>query len=268
MADQQAPKRTPPRATRRKRRGHSSSSSDSAISAGALDAAVNASVSETSGTAPRRRAVKSVRQLDPEAFQQVDAMIGSFAQRRFGALMPKVAAGFFGNASEDERKHATLQKAFALYFVYGYRDAQGLRIIDMFSRFGLKLDREQKRVLEACLRASQCVCVIESKNAANKQLQCRDLLRGVPMTVLDRGAFDVFGPGDVLIAYMFPMGDMWRPLGMVTKVPRARGKALSQGLSQLAQRQGFAPAQVADRRPDQVFWTAIRIAERTLTAKL
>jgi len=265
MADEQAQKRPPPRASRRKRRGHSSASSNTA-SAGALDPAIDASVSETS--APRRRAVKSVRQLDPEAFKQVDSMIGSFAQRRFGQLMPKVAEGFFGNASEDERKHATLQQAFALYFVYGYRDAQGLRVIDMFSRFGLKLDREQKRVLEACLRACQCVCVIESKNPANKQLQCRDLLRGVPMTVLDRGAFDLFEPGDVLIAYMFTVGDMWRPLGMVTKVARGRTKALSQGLSQLAQRQGFAPSQLADRRPAQVFWTAIRIAERTLTAKL
>ena len=262
MAEEQSKtsKRPPPRATRRKRRGHTDA-------AEATAAATATGAPTPAAPAPRPRAVKSVRQLDPEAFRQVDGMIGSFAQRRFGALMPKVAEGFFGAASKQEREHAVLQQAFALYFVYGYRDAQGLRILDMFARFGLKLDREQTRVLEACRRTSFVVFMVEAKNEANKQLQGRDLLRGQPMSALDRGAFEVFNPGDVLVAYMFPVGDLWRPLGMCTKVPRAKVKAFGQGISQLAQRQGFAVAQLPDRRPAQVFWAAIRLAERTLTAK-
>lgn len=268
MADEQTQakpaKRTPPRNNRRKRRGHSSAA---APEPSAASTAAASAVASSSTAAPKRRVVKSVRQLDPEAFKQVDQMIGSFAQRRFGPLMPKVAEGFFGNASAEERKHPVLQQAFAQYFVYGYRDAQGLRIIDMFARFGLKLDREQERVLDACLRAGFNVCRLEAKNTANKQLLCRDLLREVPITVLDRGAFDAVEPGDILVAYMFPVGDLWRPLGMLTIVSRSKAAALVQGLNQLAQRQGFSGPQLADRRPHQILWTAIRVAERTLTAK-
>jgi hypothetical protein len=239
-------KKTPPRASQRKRRGHKAQTE--AEEAAALAAA----------SAQPKRAVKTVRQLDPEAFRQVDLMVGSFAQRRFGNIMPKLAAGFFGAAKGDEPNHPDLQKAFALYFVYGYRDQQGLRVIDMFERFGLELDREQKRVLEACKRARFVVFQLERNNPANKQLLGIDMLRGIPMTVLDQNAFEHMTPGDVLIAYMFPVGDLWRPLGMGTKVARARVNALRSGLAQLANEQGFAPLELPDRRPAQVFWVAYR----------
>jgi len=244
-------KKTPPRVNQRKRRGH-----------GAETAAETARLAAEA--AQPKRAVKSVRQLDPEAFRQVDLMIGSFAQRRFGNLMPKVAAGFFGAAQGDEPNHPELQQAFALYFVYGYRDGQGLRIIDMFERFGLELDREQKRVLDACKRARLVAFQLERVNPANKQMIGLDILRGIPMTTLDQNAFDRMSPGDVLLAYMFPVGDLWRPLGMATKVPRARANALRSGLAQLANDQGFAPVELPDRRPAQVFWVTYRSAEYNL----
>lgn len=249
MTEAKVEKKTPPRVNQRKRRGHSAQ-------AAAEAAAVAAS--------QPKRAVKSVRQLDPEAFRQVDLMVGSFAQRRFGNIMPKIAAGFFGAARGDEPNHPELQQAFALYFVYGYRDGQGQRIIDMFERFGLELDREQKRVLEACKRARFVVFQLERSNPANKQLLGIDMLRGIPMTVLDQNAFERTTPGDVLIAYMFPVGDLWRPLGMATKVARARANTLRAGLAQLANEQGFAPAELPDRRPAQVFWVAYRSAEYNL----
>lgn len=249
MTEAKSEKKTPPRVNQRKRRGHS-----------AQQAEAEAAAAVVAASQPKR-AVKSVRQLDPEAFRQVDLMIGSFAQRRFGNIMPKVAAGFFGAARGDEPNHPELQQAFALYFVYGYRDGQGLRIIDMFERFGLELDREQKRVLEACKRARFVVFQLERNNPANKQLLGIDMLRGIPMTVLDQNAFDRTTPGDVLIAYMFPVGDLWRPLGMATKVARARANNLRAGLAQLANDQGFAPMELPDRRPAQVFWVAYRSAE-------
>ena len=248
MTEAKFEKKTPPRVNQRKRRGHSAQQAEA-------EAAAAVAASQP------KRAVKSVRQLDPEAFRQVDLMIGSFAQRRFGNIMPKVAAGFFGAARGDEPNHPELQQAFALYFVYGYRDGQGLRIIDMFERFGLELDREQKRVLEACKRARFVVFQLERNNPANKQLLGIDMLRGIPMTVLDQNAFDRTTPGDVLIAYMFPVGDLWRPLGMATKVARARANNLRAGLAQLANDQGFAPMELPDRRPAQVFWVAYRSAE-------
>lgn len=245
-------KKTPPRVNQRKRRGHKVQAEAEAAEAAALAAS------------QPKRAVKSVRQLDPEAFRAVDLMIGSFAQRRFGNLMPKVAAGFFGAAKGDEPNHPELQQAFALYFVYGYRDQQGLRIIDMFERFGLELDREQKRVLEACKRSRFVVFQLERTNPANKQLIGLDMLRGIPMTVLDQNAYERLAAGDVLIAYMFPVGDLWRPLGMATKVARARVTNLRAGLAKLATEQGFAPVELPDRRPAQVFWVAYRSADYNL----
>ena len=239
----------------RKRRGHSA------------EAEAEAQAQAEAEAAKPKRAVKAVRQLDPEVFKQVDLMIGSFAQRRFGPLMPKVAQGFFAAAKGDEQNRPELQQAFALFFVYGYRDTQGLRIIDMFSRFGLKLDREQQRVVDACLRACMVVFALERKNDANKQLLGRDLLRGLPMTLLDNVAFDALNPGDIMVAYMFPVGDMWRPLGLGTKVARPRAQAFSQALNQLAQSQNLSSTAVADMRPAQVFWTAYRLADMNLTAR-
>lgn len=245
-------KKTPPRVSQRKRRGHKA------------QAEPEATVQVQAAASQPKRAVKSVRQLDPEAFRQVDLMVGSFAQRRFGNIMPKVAAGFFGAARGDEPNHPELQQAFALYFVYGYCDSQGLRIIDMFERFGLELDREQKRVLEACKRARLVVFQLERSNPANKQMLGIDMLRAVPMTILDHNAFDRMTPGDVLLAYMFPVGDLWRPLGLATKVARAQANTLRAGLAQLANEQGFAPVELPDRRPAQVFWVTYRCAEYNL----
>lgn len=242
-------KKNPPRVNQRKRRGHKAQTEAEAQAAAAV------AVSQP------KRAVKSVRQLDPEAFKQVDLMIGSFAQRRFGNIMPKVAAGFFGAAKGDEPNHPELQQAFALYFVYGYKDQQGLRVVDMFERFGLDLDREQKRVLEACKRARLVAFQLERVNPANKQMLGLDILRGIPMTVLDQSALERLAPGDLLLAYMFPVGDLWRPLGMATKVPRGRVNALRAKLAQLANEQGFAPVDLPDRRPAQVFWLTYRGAE-------
>ena len=67
--------------------------------------------------------VKSVRQLDREAFAQVDRMVAGFAQSRFGNIMPELAKGFFAGARDQaETKLPEIQQAFALFFVYGYRD--------------------------------------------------------------------------------------------------------------------------------------------------
>ncbi|PRQ09658.1 hypothetical protein [Enhygromyxa salina] len=252
MAEPDKPtKKIPPRTRERKRRGHKAETE--AAEAARIEAEAN----------KPKRAVKAVRQLDPEAFKQVDLMIGSFAQRRFGGMMPEVAKAFFAVARGEEAKHPELQQAFALYFVYGYRDGQGLRVLDMFAQHGLQLDREQRRVLDACMRARFVVFGLERKNDANKQLIGRDILRETPMTVLDNVAFAQLSPGDVLGAYMFPVGDLWRPLGMATKVAGARTKALSQALGQLSGAQSLAPIALADRRPAQVFWTLYRVAEHS-----
>ncbi|MFV8750488.1 hypothetical protein ACNOYE_08040 [Nannocystaceae bacterium ST9] len=242
------------RSSHRLRRGHK--------------AEAEAAAAEAAKHQPKKRVVKTARQLDGEAFKQVDAMLASFAQRRFGALIPEVAKGFFGNATPEESKAPELQQAFALFFAYGFRDSQGRRIVDMFGQFGLELDHEQKRVLDAVLRCRFVVFVLDRKEDSNKQMQGRDLLRGEPLTLLDHNAYAQTAPGDVLIAYMFPVGDMWRPLGLATKIARPRTAALRSALDKLAGEQGFTPMTLADRRPAQVFWLGYRVADLNIRAKV
>ncbi|EDM75233.1 hypothetical protein PPSIR1_26221 [Plesiocystis pacifica SIR-1] len=246
----------PPRAGRRLKRGHKAKAEAEAEAKAA-----------SQPPAPRKRAVKATRQLKPEAFAQVDRMIASFAQRRFGAMMPTIAQGFFGGArTQEETKLPEIQQAFALFFVYGYRDTAGRRIIDMFREYGLKLDREQKRVLQAVERTRLVLFVLESKNESNKQLAGRDVLSGQPMTALDNNLFPKLRRGDVVLAYMFPVGDLWRCLGMAVQVPKTNTKILDQGLAKLANDQGFAAAQLPMRRPAQLFWLTYRAAEAVIRA--
>lgn len=258
MAESNKITKTAPKVSQRKRRGHSVEAAKQ--EAERLEA-------EKAEAQKPKRAVKAVRQLNPETFRQVDLMIGSFAQRQFAKLMPKVAEGFFaplGPRATELSKRSDLQQAFALFFVYGFRDPSGLRIVDMFARQGLKLDREQTRCLDACLRAHFVIFALERKNEQNRQLLGRDVLRGVPITLLDKIAYDQLAPGDLVAAYMFSVGDMWRPLGMGTKVPRAKTKAMLDTLGTLANKMGVAPVQACERRPDQVFWAAFNHAERNI----
>jgi len=251
--DKSSPPPSKPRSSHRLRRGHKAEAEAAAL--------------EAAKQQPKKRVVKTARQLDREAFKQVDTMLGSFAQRRFGPLIAEVAKGFFGQSSAEEVKAPELQQAFSLYFAYGFRDAQGRRIIDMFAQFGLELDLEQKRVLDAVMRSRFVVFVLDRAEESNKQMHGRDLLRGEPLTLLDHNAYERVTPGDVLIAYMFPVGDLWRPLGLATKVPRARTNTLRAGFEKLAADQGFTLMTLADRRPAQVFWLGYRIADYNIPAK-
>lgn len=249
----------PPRASRRRKRGHKQQT----------EAAEQARREAEAAQVKRSRAVKATRQLDRQAFAQVDRMIGSFAQRRFGGMMPVVGKGFFAGArDEDEAKSPEIQQGFALYFVYGYRDTNGRRVIDMFREYGLKLDREQTRVLGALERTRFVVFVVQDKNEKNKQIAGRDLLRTLPMTALDHNAFGRVERGDVLVAYMFPVGDLWRPLGSAVHVRRQHSGTLIQGVEKLGRDQGFSGPELAERRQHQVFWLGFRVADGVVRAKV
>ena len=258
----------PPRAGRRLKRGHKAEAEAQATAQAQAVAAAQAAAAAQGQAPARKRVVKSVRQLDREAFAQVDRMVAGFAQSRFGNIMPELAKGFFAGARDQaETKLPEIQQAFALFFVYGYRDSTGRRVIDMFGQSGLKLDREQTRVFEALERTKLVVFAIQGMNPANKQMAGRDALREMPITALDHNLFQKVKPGDVALAYMFPVGDMWRPLGMATMVPRAKVNLFDQGLGRLAREQGLAAAQLGEARPAQLFWLAYRTAEAVIRSK-
>lgn len=203
---------------------------------------------------------RSGRQLDAEAFVQVDRMIGAFSQNRFAKVLPAVMAGFFGAAKSKEELHnEELQAAFMLFFVYGWTDPHGMRIVDAFAEYGPKLEGEQQRVLDALRTARLVFFRVEGREAANKQLSGRDVLRDEPMLVLDHNAFETLADGDALLAWFFDVGELARPFGVATQVQNAKYPAIEAALVRLAAALSVTVPELPARKPAQTFWTIYRL---------
>lgn len=202
---------------------------------------------------------KATRQLDPQAFMEVDQMVGAFAQRSFGKVIPAVMAGFFGGAkSPKELEDPELQSAFMLFFVYGWKDPNGVRIIDAFAAYGPNLQHEQKRVLTA-LRASRLgLFVAQGRTEGNKQLTGRDFFRDEPVAVLDHNAYETLADGDGLIAWFMEVGGLWRPFGVATQIEARKLSPVCDALTRLAASMHMTIADLPDRKPAQAFWTVYR----------
>ena len=160
--------------------------------------------------------------------------------------------------------------AFSLWVVYGWKDKEGRRIVDMFAQYGLPLAGEQSRVLDALRKAKFAVFHMRRAEESNKQLRGRDALRNEPMVILDHAAFSQLEDGDGLVSWFFPVGKLWRPLGVATRIPRARVKALQDALTQFKQgseSKDQTLRRMADEQPAQVFWTCYRGANLQLTSR-
>lgn len=217
------------------------------------------------GHSERRSKVhKSSRQLDPEAFAQVDEMVGALAHKSFGKVLPAVMAGFFGASRKDELKNPELQAAFMMFFVYGWKDPHGMRIIDVFAAYGPQLRDEQARVLSALRQARLALFEVERRESANKQLSGREVFRDSPMSVLDHNAYDALSERDALLAWYIPVGDFWRPFGVATHVEAKKLAPLTAALTKLADDTGFSLAELPERKPAQAFWTVFRAANAEL----
>jgi len=198
--------------------------------------------------------------LDREAFATVDRMVGAFVQTAFGKLLPTVMAGFFGPArGPDELRNPELQAAFMLFFVYGWKDPHGMRIIDAFAEYGPKVHGEERRVLDALRRARMSLFRMERRADETKQLRGVDLLRETEMTVLDHNAFETLEAKDALLAWYIEIGAMWRPFGVATHVPASKVAGLRAALVRLADSLDVSLAQLPERMPAQTFWTVFRV---------
>lgn len=201
-----------------------------------------------------------IKKVDPTAYKEVDGMLGSFAHRRFGKLIPTVAGGWFGAATEAEREDDELRTAFMLFFVHGWRDPQGLRIIDMFADFGIELNPPQKTALAAMRQARFQLVRIEQVVPDNKQIQGRELFRNEPVALIDRNSFESVQPGDGLLAWMMPVADLWRPIGVATRVPERCWVAAERALDTLAEGLKVSREDLGERRTAQAFWAVYRAA--------
>ncbi len=210
--------------------------------------------------APAPAGPPRIKKIDATAYQQVDGMLGSFAHRRFGPVLPTVAGGWFGAATEAEREDDELRTAFMLFFVHGWRDPQGLRIIDMFAEFGIELNPLQQTALAAMRQARFQLVRIEQLVPDNKQIQGREFFRDEAVALIDRNSFESVQPGDGLLAWMMPVADLWRPIGIATRVPERCWVATERALDHLAEGLGITRAELADRKTAQAFWAVYRAA--------
>lgn len=229
------------RGGRRKRRGHKKSSAEPSAAA---------------AQTPRRGKV------DPRTYAQVMERIKAFVEARLVKLVTPVARGFFNGCSQDEIKREDLQSAFFLFFVLGYRDPNGVRVLDMYRGYGFKPSPVESRAVEALdLTHLRLVEVVE-KVEANRQLRVVDKLTGDELRVTDQEAYKSLSAGDGMMAWFMPSSEVYRPIEVATHVKADLLGPMVTGLETLAKENDLELAELPRRRPAQMFWAIYRAAQR------
>lgn len=198
------------------------------------------------------------RQIDPEAFATFEQRLDAFTQRRFGALLPSLGKAFFKGCTREEVTDPGLQMAFQKWVMYGFRDADGLRIVDMFAAAGLHDEPEVGRALNAARKAVFRVASVARRDETTRQIDAFDLLREVDFDVLDKNTFALAREEDLLCGWMFPSGVLWRPLGLCTRVPKVAATAVRKALGTLAEGESMSFPELAERRTMKLFWLIYR----------
>lgn len=228
------------RGPRRKRRGHKKAAPDS-----------------TQPTQLPRRG-----KVDPRTYAQVMERIKAFVEARLVKLVTPVARGFFTGCSQDEIKREDLQSAFFLFFVLGYRDPNGVRVLDMYRGYGFKPSPVEARAVDALDATRLRLVEVVEKVEANRQLQVVDKLNGDELRVTDQEAYKSLSPGDGMMAWFMPSSEVHRPLEVATHVKADLLGPMVQGLETLANENDLELSDLPHRRPAQMFWAIYRSAQR------
>ena len=205
------------------------------------------------------------RQISAEDFSALIARAEAFAQRRFGPILPQLGAAFFKGRTSDEVRDEGLQAAFRAWVLYGFRDQQGIRIIDMFAAAGIPPEGELARALTAARQARWGIYEVLERNPGTKQVRVRNwttqaLAPSDEVDLLDRRAFDVLSLGSLLVGWFAPVGDLWRPLSAATFVPPSRAKLVRAGLDALLSAQSADLDEFSQRGAIALFWLAYGVA--------
>ena len=196
--------------------------------------------------------------VDARSYQQVMAQIRAFSEQRFEKLITTVAQGFFGAATQEEVKLAELRAAFFTYFVLGYRDQNGIRILDMFRGYGFKPDPNQAKVLDALSDATFRVVEITHRHEGNRQLDGYDIMTHESLRFVDKSAFEALHVGDAIMAWFMPSGEVFRPVEVATQIEALRLPGISAALRSLAESVRLPAHELVRRKPAQTFWTVYR----------
>jgi hypothetical protein len=205
------------------------------------------------------------RQIDPEHVSALVSRAEAFAERRFGPILTQLGASFFQGRTPADLRDEGLAAAFRAWVLYGFRDENGVRIIDMFAAAGIPPQREVARALTAARQARFAFFEVLERNPRTKQVRARDLNspHASPddeVDFLDHTAYEVLEIGSVLAGWFVPVGPLWRPIGAATHVPPSKLPFLTAGLAQLAQGHSLAREELAQKYAMQMFWLAFRVA--------
>lgn len=205
------------------------------------------------------------RQIDPEHFVALIARAEAFAQRRFGPILAQLGAAFFRGRSPAEVREQGLQAAFRAWVLYGFRDENGVRIIDMFAAAGIPPKAEVARALVAARQARFGFFEVLERNPRTKQVRARDLTSGEEspadeLDFLDRNSYESLEISSVFAAWFVPVGALWRPVGAATLVPAAKHELLITGFERLLASQKLERAAFANKNSMQLFWLAYSVA--------
>lgn len=193
-------------------------------------------------------------------FERVESMLASFANRRLGPLVNAVAKGFYGAATPEERENAGIRTAFYSFFLYSYRDPQGIRVVDLFADAGLPLEGRQRAALDACLQARLVVMSIEDVHVGKHRMRGRDLLRDEPVTALDRNASQLVKPGERLMCWQIPWGTSWQPIGYAVQVEQRKAVALDRALETLCNSLRAVRREMPEQHAANLWWLVHRVA--------
>lgn len=247
--------------SRRKRRGTGPNEPESAHDAAPRRIAPAAAAAPTApATAPAK--VLSIGRFEREDFERVEGLVITLVTRnqQLQAAAQQVARGFFAAATAEERQKRELQAAFYSFLMYGYRDANGVRVIDLFRRVGPKLGGRQLAAQEACEEARFGLVAVEDVNPGKQRIRGRDILRDEPVTLRDRNAAAAIRPGDRVLCWQIPWGTSWQPVGVATHVEARKAEALERAIEAMANGLGAVRRELPERHAANLFWVVYRVA--------
>ncbi len=244
-----------PRQSRRKRRG---SGAGSPTATPTRTSAVRRSF-PAKEPVPQAKTL-SIGRYERGDFERVEGMLAAFANRRLANLIPQVARGFFAAATKQEQQLPELRSAFYSFLFYGWRDGNGVRVVDLFRRLGPGLQGRQLAALEACTRARLGLVQIDDVNIRKQRIRGRDVLRDERVTLRDKNAVAAIRPGDRLLTWQIPWGTSWQPIGVATRIEARKVDALNRAIESMANNLRAVRRELPVRHAANLYWVTYRVA--------
>lgn len=196
--------------------------------------------------------------------ERVESTLAGFISQRLTNILPTIHTHFFSIATPQERNLPQLQTAFYNYFMYGWRDANGQRVVDLFHQLNQASEHAVKgrllAALEACLQARLTLVDIHDINVRKQRVRGRDILRDEKLALRDHNIVQLVKPGNRLLAWLVPWGTSWQATGLVVQIDAYKANALEQAIKTLCNSLQTERWLLADQQSANLFWMVFRVS--------